>query len=91
MLAQYGRRRRGDFPVAERVRCPRMGLSTLFPGGLGIMSPGITTGAGGAPLDWDRRWRVTPASLFKLACDRFGKPVSTFPDHTPCHVPGSLA
>ena len=25
-LAQYGRRRRGDFPAAGRVRCPRMGL-----------------------------------------------------------------
>jgi hypothetical protein len=30
------------------------------PGGLGIMSPGITTGVGGASLDWDRRRRVTP-------------------------------
>jgi hypothetical protein len=29
-------------------------------GGLGIMSPGITTGVGGASLDWDRRRRVTP-------------------------------
>ena len=33
---------------------------TLLPGGLGIMSPGITTGVGGASLDWDRRRRVTP-------------------------------
>src|SRR5579862_7883206 len=33
---------------------------TLPPGGLGIMSPGITTGVGGASLDWDRRRRVTP-------------------------------
>src|ERR1700680_2222749 len=24
------------------------------------MSPGIMTGVGGASLDWDRRWRVTP-------------------------------
>jgi hypothetical protein len=90
-LAQYGRRRRGDFPVAERVRCPRMGLSTLFPGSFGHQSPGIMTGAGGASLGWDRRRRVTPVSLFKLACDRFGKPVSAFPDHTPCRVPGNLA
>ena len=33
---------------------------SLLPGGLGIMSPGITTGVGGASLDWDRRRRVTP-------------------------------
>jgi hypothetical protein len=33
---------------------------TLPSGGLGIMSPGITTGVGGASLDWDRRRRVTP-------------------------------
>jgi hypothetical protein len=33
---------------------------TLLSGGLGIMSPGITTGVGGASLDWDRRRRVTP-------------------------------
>src|ERR1700743_2084188 len=77
ILAQYGRRRRGDFPMAGRVRCPRMGPSTLFPGSFGHQSPGIMTGAGGASLGWDRRWRVTPVSLFKLACDRFGKPVST--------------
>jgi hypothetical protein len=32
----------------------------LLPGGLGIMSPGIMTGVGGASLDWDRRRRVTP-------------------------------
>jgi hypothetical protein len=65
ILSQFsltkGRLRRGDLSEAERVRCPRMGLSTLFPGGLGIMSPGIMTGAGGASLDWDRRWRITPA------------------------------
>src|SRR5580658_6489651 len=39
----------------ERGRCCR-----LLAGGLGIMSPGITTGVGGASLDWDRRRRVTP-------------------------------
>ena len=33
---------------------------TLLSGGLGIMSPGIMTGVGGASLDWDRRRRVTP-------------------------------
>src|SRR5271168_2582574 len=60
MLARYGRHREGDFPEAGRVRCPRMGPSTLFPGGLGIMSSGIMTGAGGASLGWDRRRRVTP-------------------------------
>src|ERR1700730_3181800 len=32
----------------------------LLPGGLGIMSPGMMTGVGGASLDWDRRRRVTP-------------------------------
>ena len=31
------------------------------PGRLGYQSPGTTTGAGGASLDWDRRRRVTPA------------------------------
>jgi hypothetical protein len=36
------------------------GSSLLLPGGLGIMSPGIMTGVGGASLDWDRRRRVTP-------------------------------
>jgi hypothetical protein len=30
------------------------------PGRLGYQSPDITTGAGGASLDWDRRRRVTP-------------------------------
>ena len=35
-------------------------ICSLLPGGLGIMSPGITTGVGGASLDWDRRRRVTP-------------------------------
>ena len=29
-------------------------------GHLGVLSPGITTGMGGASLDWDRRRRVTP-------------------------------
>ena len=32
----------------------------LVPRGLGIMSPGIMTGVGGASLDWVRRRRVTP-------------------------------
>ena len=77
--------------MAERVRCPRMGLSTLFPGSFGHQSPGIMTGAGGASLDWDRRRRVTPASAFLLAHDLFGKPVSTFPDHASDRVPGNLA
>ena len=35
-------------------------ICSLLPGGLGIMSPGIMTGVGGASLDWDRRRRVTP-------------------------------
>src|ERR1700681_316221 len=43
----------------ERGRCPRVGLQSA-PGRLGYQSPGITTGAGGASLDWDRRRRVTP-------------------------------
>src|ERR1700728_2737020 len=43
----------------ERVRCPRVVLHAA-PGRLGYQSPGITTGAGGASLDWDRRRRVTP-------------------------------
>jgi hypothetical protein len=43
----------------ERVRCPRADLQSA-PGRLGYQSPGITTGAGGASLDWDRRRRVTP-------------------------------
>jgi len=44
----------------ERVRCPRADLQSA-PGRLGYQSPGITTGVGGASLDWDRRRRVTPA------------------------------
>ncbi len=43
----------------ERGRCPRAGLQSA-PGRLGYQSPGITTGTGGASLDWDRRRRVTP-------------------------------
>ena len=39
---------------------PAGGFAVLLPGGLGIMSPGIMTGMGGASLDWDRRRRVTP-------------------------------
>src|SRR5580700_6415283 len=35
-------------------------ICSPLPGGLGIMSPGIMTGVGGASLDWDRRRRVTP-------------------------------
>jgi hypothetical protein len=42
-----------------RGRCPRAGLQPA-PGRLGYQSPDITTGAGGASLDWDRRRRVTP-------------------------------
>src|SRR5580658_10327747 len=36
-------------------------ICSPLPGGLGIMSPGIMTGVGGASLAWDRRSRVTPA------------------------------
>jgi hypothetical protein len=43
----------------ERGRCPRADLQSA-PGRLGYQSPGITTGMGGASLDWDRRRRVTP-------------------------------
>src|ERR1700733_10504025 len=43
----------------ERGRCPRAGLQPA-PGRLGYQSPGITTGTGGASLDWERRRRVTP-------------------------------
>src|ERR1700675_488737 len=43
----------------ERGRCPRAALQAA-PGRLGYQSPGITTGMGGASLDWDRRRRVTP-------------------------------
>ena len=43
----------------ERGRCPRAALQPA-PGRLGYQSPAITTGAGGASLDWDRRRRVTP-------------------------------
>ena len=39
---------------------PAGGFCSPLPGGLGIMSPGMTTGVGGASLDWDRRRRVTP-------------------------------
>jgi hypothetical protein len=54
---------KGRLPEAsrevERVRCPRADLQSA-PGRLGYQSPDITTGAGGASLDWDRRRRVTP-------------------------------
>ena len=43
----------------ERVRCSRADLQSA-PGRLGYQPPGITTGVGGASLDWDRRRRVTP-------------------------------
>jgi hypothetical protein len=43
----------------ERVRCPRVVLHAA-PGRLGYQPPGMTTGMGGASLDWDRRRRVTP-------------------------------
>jgi len=61
-----------------------------LPGGSGIMSPGITTGAGSVPWTGtgtagNARW------LVELACDRFGEPASTFPDHTLGRVPGSMA
>src|ERR1700744_5977470 len=70
---------------------PADGAIHPVPGRLGHQSPGITTGAGGASLDWDRRRRVTPAGAFLPAHDHFGKPVSTFPDHASDHVPGNLA
>jgi hypothetical protein len=43
----------------ERVRCPRVVLHAAL-GRLGYQPPGMTTGMGGASLDWDRRRRVTP-------------------------------
>src|ERR1700692_3125379 len=45
----------------ERVRCLRAGPYTSPSGSFGHQSPGTTAGAGGAPLGWDRRRRVTPA------------------------------
>jgi len=53
----------GRHPVtpADWSGCGARGwFCMLLPGGLGIMSPGIMTGVGGASLDWDRRRRVTP-------------------------------
>jgi hypothetical protein len=54
---------KGRLPEAcrevERVRCPRADLQSA-PGRLGYQPPDITTGVGGASLDWDRRRRVTP-------------------------------
>ena len=52
---------RGYSPMVERVRCLRAGPYTLSSGSFGHQSPGTMTGAGGAPLGWDRRRRVTPA------------------------------
>ena len=47
-------------PKGGASAVPAGGFVTALPGGLGIMSPGIMTGVGGASLDWDRRRRVTP-------------------------------
>src|SRR5580692_7949663 len=51
---------RGGTPCHGSEGGARGRLCSLLPGGLGIMSPGIMTGVGGASLDWDRRRRVTP-------------------------------
>ena len=55
---------KGRLPEAsrevERVRCSRADLQFAL-GRLGYQPPGTMTGVGGASLDWDRRWRVTPA------------------------------
>jgi hypothetical protein len=51
---------RGGTPRHGSEGGARGRVCSLLPGGLGIMSPGITTGVGGASLDWDRRRRVTP-------------------------------
>ena len=54
---------KGRLPEAsrevERVRCSRADLQSA-PWRLGYQPPSITTGVGGASLDWDRRRRVTP-------------------------------
>jgi hypothetical protein len=76
---------------AERVRFLRADLHSA-PGRLrASFTPVLRPVREVLSLDWDRRRRVTPAKLFKLACDLFGKPVSTFPDHTLLRVPGSMA
>src|SRR5580693_9036687 len=51
---------RGGTPRHGSEGGARGWVCSLLPGGLGIMSPGIMTGVGGASLDWDRRRRVTP-------------------------------
>src|SRR5580692_8569117 len=51
---------RGGTPCHGGEGGARGRVCSLLPGGLGIMSPGIMTGVGGASLDWDRRRRVTP-------------------------------
>jgi hypothetical protein len=53
-----GRLQRGYLLAAGRVRCPRMGPYTLFPGQFGHQPAGTRTGAGGASLDWDRKGRL---------------------------------
>ena len=61
----------GQIPLSREGRPPEVSrrwsgcgargrICSSLSGGLGIMSPGITTGVGGASLDWDRRRRVTP-------------------------------
>jgi hypothetical protein len=45
--------------------------SALLPGGFGHHVSRHYDRGVGCPLGWDRRRRVTPVSLFKLACDRF--------------------
>jgi hypothetical protein len=51
----------GDGRLTGRVRFLRAGLVILLPGGPGIDSSGITTGARGAPLRAPVMVRVTPA------------------------------
>jgi hypothetical protein len=82
-----GRHREGALDCAERVRCPRAERHTPFPGGFGHHLAGTTTGPWGAPLDWDRRGRVTPASTASDAAS--GRRIVT--DRRSRHVPGNLA
>ena len=51
----------GGIPVGRGECGARGRICTPLPGGLGIMPAGTMTGVRGASLDWDRRWRVTPA------------------------------
>ena len=43
----------------------------------GITQSGITTGLGGASLDWDRRARVTPVEEREVFRPRLGEPYRT--------------